>query len=52
MPGPYRRETMRVGYLETGKQQRADFAVLERLARALDVQIGDPLVLEPKKRRR
>lgn len=40
-----------ISQLETGKQQRADFAVLERLARALGVQIGDLLVLEPRKGR-
>lgn len=38
--------------LESGKSQRADFAVLDRLARALDVDIGDLLEREPEKRRR
>lgn len=33
--------------MENGKARRVDLDVLEGLARALDVQVGDLIVLEP-----
>lgn len=41
-----------ISELETGKTQRADFAVLDRLAGALQVSIGELLEREPDARRR
>lgn len=41
-----------ISELETGAIQRADFAVLDRLAQALDVEPGELLERERKKRYR
>lgn len=40
-----------ISELETGKQQRIDFAVLDRLAAALDVSVGELLERDGKRRR-
>ena len=39
-----------ISELETGKTRRVDLTVLERLCLALDVEPGDLLVREPKRR--
>jgi DNA-binding Xre family transcriptional regulator len=41
-----------ISELESGHEQRPDYGILERLARALEVQPSDLVVLEPAKRRR
>jgi DNA-binding Xre family transcriptional regulator len=41
-----------ISELETGKRKRIDFAVLERLAMALDVEPGELLEREKKRRGR
>lgn len=41
-----------ISELESGRNRRLDHVILERLARALDVELSDLVLLEPAKARR
>lgn len=41
-----------ISELEAGKRQRVDLGILERLARALDVEPGELFATSPAKKRR